>query len=81
MSGRTSSIAANMLWRLMDESKYTDGFIWSVGPVFNSSEKRLDPEPLLGRSRPAMFSCVGCAEDFERCHRSGHALPILQLSL
>jgi hypothetical protein len=25
----------------MDESKYTDGFIWSVGPVFNSSEKRL----------------------------------------
>jgi hypothetical protein len=28
----------------MDESKYTDGFIWSVGPVFNSSEKRLAPE-------------------------------------
>src|SRR5580704_907285 len=47
MSGRTSSIAANMRWRLMDESKYTDGFIWSVGPVFNSSEKRLARTLLL----------------------------------
>jgi hypothetical protein len=31
----------------MDESKYTDGFIWSVGPVFNSSEKRLARTLLL----------------------------------
>ena len=47
MSGRTSSIAANMRWRLMDESKYTDGFIWSVGPVFNFSEKHLARTLLL----------------------------------
>ena len=62
----------------MDESKYTDGFIWSVGPVFNSSEKRLARALLLlanfgkeGRPEPItpgmLIFVEGITQGDERC--------------
>jgi hypothetical protein len=59
----------------MDESKYTDGFIWSVGPVFNSSEKRLARTlPLLAnfgkerRPEPTTSSANRAASQGEMNH-------------